>query len=342
MNNTNQSSAIQQSENLITIIGAGAAGIGMGVALSDLGLTDYLIVDRHEVGASFLRWPQQMRFISPSFTSNAFGLLDLNAVTYTTSPAYSLQSEHPTGAEYARYLQGVADLYQLPIQTGVDVHKIQPVDGDHQPCAPDRNQGFLLETSQGSIYSHFVIWAAGEFQYPNLEIFPGSEHCLHNATVQDWANVPGDEFVIIGGYESGIDAAVNLINLGKRVKVLDDTAPWDLSSPDPSLVLSTYTMQRLVTAQATGRLELLTAGVESVQTVEGSGYEITLLDEDGTLQAHTRPILATGFIGSLDRIANLLTWHPQSYHALLTAEDESIRTQIKMARYEYRNYRLAQ
>jgi len=267
-----------------------------------------------------------MRFISPSFTGNAFGLLDLNAVTYTTSPAYSLQSEHPTGEEYARYLQGVASLYQLPVASGLEIQKIEPVDGEGEPCSPDQNQGFLLETVQGTIHSRFVIWAAGEFQYPNLEIFPGSQQCLHNATVRDWADVPGDEFVIIGGYESGIDAAVNLVELGKKVRVLDDTAPWDLSSPDPSLVLSPYTMQRLRLAQASGRLELVMAGVESVEPMANGSYAITLLDDQGILNSETKPILATGFTGSLDQITHLLNWHPQSYHALLTQEDESERT----------------
>ena len=47
MNNLNQFTTTLPPSNLVTIIGAGAAGIGMGVALRDLGLTDYLIVDRH-------------------------------------------------------------------------------------------------------------------------------------------------------------------------------------------------------------------------------------------------------------------------------------------------------
>ena len=90
----------------IVIVGAGAAGLGFGGTLRDLGIENFVILDRAEVGASFLRWPRQMRFITPSFNSTQFGALDLNAVCLHTSPAYSIGVEHPTGEEYAGYLRG--------------------------------------------------------------------------------------------------------------------------------------------------------------------------------------------------------------------------------------------
>jgi len=79
----------------VIIVGAGPAGIGVAVALREVGVDNILVLDRHEVGASFKRWPREMRFITPSFTSNAFGLLDLNAIVAGTSPAYTLDQEHP-------------------------------------------------------------------------------------------------------------------------------------------------------------------------------------------------------------------------------------------------------
>ena len=81
----------------VAIVGAGPAGLGCAVALKEFGVNDIVILDRHEVGASFRRWPQEMRLITPSFTANAFGLLDLNAIVAGTSPAYTLDREHPSG-----------------------------------------------------------------------------------------------------------------------------------------------------------------------------------------------------------------------------------------------------
>ena len=52
----------------------------------------------------------------------------------------------------------------------------------------------------------------------------GAELCLHNSRVRSWASLDGDERVVIGGYESGVDAAVNLARAGKRATVLASTA----------------------------------------------------------------------------------------------------------------------
>lgn len=81
----------------ITVIGAGAAGIGLGVTLTHFGFENFEILDKDEIGSSFLEWPDEMRMITPSFQSNQFGLRDLNSVTLDTSPGYTLQTEHPTG-----------------------------------------------------------------------------------------------------------------------------------------------------------------------------------------------------------------------------------------------------
>jgi putative flavoprotein involved in K+ transport len=297
----------------VVIVGAGAAGVGMGAVLQELGVPRWTILERHEIGASFLRWPAEMRFISPSFTSNGFGLLDLNAVTLATSPAYTLHEEHPTGKNYAHYLKAVAGHFELPVQEGVEVYNVEPA-----------GEQFRLHTSLGQVQSRFVIWAAGEFQYPNQAPFPGSEHCIHNATVPSWQTLAGDEFVVVGGYESGIDAAVNLVRLGKSVRVLDDTAPWDDQSPDPSLSLAPYTRGRLRKAQATGRLELIPVGVEQVERQNGHFVIHGLAGERWT--SPTPPILATGFAGSLSLIHGLFDWHEQFYYARLTEQDESTKT----------------
>jgi putative flavoprotein involved in K+ transport len=294
----------------VAVVGAGAAGIGCGVVLDDLEL-DFEILERYEIGSSFERWPEEMRFLTPSFTANAFGLMDLNAIAPGTSPAYTLGCEHPTGREYARYLRGVADYFELPVRTGVEVHDVQPL--------PEG--GFELDTSRGELRSRFVVWAAGEFQYPNLTPFPGSELCRHSSLVRSWRAVEGDEILVIGGYESGLDAAIHLSASGRRVRVLDAAASWDADDSDPSLTLSPYTRERLEAAAATGRIELVgDARVESVERADSSGYAVHAAGGRKWSTA-APPILATGFAGSLRRISALFEW--ENGHAVLTGEDES-------------------
>ncbi|MEM9484643.1 MAG: NAD(P)/FAD-dependent oxidoreductase [Cyanobacteria bacterium P01_F01_bin.116] len=296
----------------VVIVGAGAAGIGCGVVLKELGLERFTILERHQVGASFSRWPKEMSFITPSFPSHGFGLLDLNAVTLKTSPAIAFQQEHVSGQQYALYLQTVADHFELPIQTEVDV----------QSVAPLPQGGFTLHTSSGKMSTQFVIWAAGEYQYPKLNPFPGAEHCIHNTQIRSWTDLEGDEFIIIGGYESGMDAAANLVALGKKVGILDRNGAWAESDPDPSVSLSPYTLQRLKFVYRTGRLDMVgDAPIEKVKPISG-GYAI-YSEYQKWMTAHP-PILCTGFDTSLKQISPLFDW--SKGYAALTENDESTRT----------------
>ena len=93
----------------VVIVGAGAAGIGQAVSLIHtfgLDASRVRIIERGEaVGASFRQWPEEMRFISPSFNQAGWtSSFDLNAVAHGSSPAYSLHAQHPSGKQYADYL----------------------------------------------------------------------------------------------------------------------------------------------------------------------------------------------------------------------------------------------
>jgi thioredoxin reductase len=298
----------------VVIVGAGAAGVGCGVVLRDLGVERFVILEQHAVGASFLRWPEELRLLTPSFPSNAFGMLDLNAVALNTSPAFSLLCEHPSGVEYARYLQSVAKHHELPVRTGVAVERVTPLD----------EGGFTLQTSAGMLTSRFVIWAGGEFQYPALTPFPGAEHCLHTSKVATWRELVGRERIIIGGYESGIDAAIQLSELGKSSRVLDRLGIWDYHGSDPSRVLSPYTQQRLAIALQQRRIELI--GEVTVERVAQHGRSFVVVGADGrSWESPYPPLLATGFRGSLTCIEELFDWHPEEGYALLTEDDESTR-----------------
>ncbi len=298
------------------IVGGGAAGIGMGCVLRDLKMERFLILERAEIGASFELWPQGMRMITPSFTSNAYGMIDLNAIALRTSPAYTLGTEHPTGEEYADYLNAVAEYRELPVRTGVDVTGIRPQPGG----------GFELDTSVGTLCSRFVIWAAGEFQYPYLDGFPGAEYGIHNSLVEEWDALPGEEIVVIGGYESGADAAIHLAKLGKKVKLIDRNMRWtEKGSSDPSVELSPFTKDRLKQVPD-GSIELL-AGYEVhwIEPADDEGYIIYCESDDGGnqfIKTKHRPILATGFKGSLSLIEPLFE-RDERGNVRLSEHDES-------------------
>ena len=333
----------------VTVVGAGAAGIGIGVALSMLDI-NVRILEREEIGASFRRWPDEMRFITPSFPSNSFGLTDLNAVTPDTSPAFTLDCEHPSGDEYADYLESVAEFYELPVETGVAVTGIQPradspaamtaaADGG-TAVAESSDEGFIVETTDGPLSTEHVVWAAGHFGNPRADVVDGSEHCRHTSTVDSWQehveSSPTNEFLVIGGYESGIDAAVGLHEAGASVQVVDRGWPWAERHPDPSEVLSPYTLERLDTIAESDRLSVDGGTVvERVSRTEGFRVDVRPADREtppfvestavpNSYTVPTRPLLATGFEPTFGPVEPLFSVTDGAVE--LTDRDESTET----------------
>jgi cation diffusion facilitator CzcD-associated flavoprotein CzcO len=293
----------------VIVVGAGPSGIGIGIALKSLKI-NFTILERNEIGASFTRWPKEMRLITPSFPSNEFGLPDLNAVTRNTSPALTLNTEHPTGKQYAVYLKRVNALYKLPVQIGVEVKSV----------IPDEN-GFVVKTQKGDFRCRFLVWAAGEFQYPNIDGFEGAENCIHNSLVKSWSDLDGDSFIVIGGYESGIDAAYHLSELGKRVLVFDGNDSCSCTDADPSMALSPFTRDRLNKALKTGLVNIVKERVSSVEKKDDK-YIVKVGKYNHVTKV--QPILATGFKGSLTLIKDLFDWKEGKVE--LDVYDESTKT----------------
>ena len=299
----------------VVVVGAGPAGIGVAIALGKVGVERMVVLDRHGVGASFARWPGHLRFLTPSFPAHGFGLLDLNAIAPRTSPALALQTEHPSGTQYAEHLRAVAKHFAVPVSRGHDVVSLE-----HDAGAP---WPFRVRTRRRSIAARFVVWAAGEFQYPRLGGFPGAEHCRHTSIAQTSETLGTGDHVIIGGLESGIDAALQVVEYGGRARVVDPAEPWKYAQVDPSRALTPRTQERLRDALDAGRtISLIGDGpVRAVHAGPG-GYRVDGVGIRG-LRTRNRPLLATGFASSLGLLGDHFERDAETAAVLLTSRDES-------------------
>ncbi|UOQ44299.1 NAD(P)-binding domain-containing protein [Halobacillus salinarum] len=278
----------------VLVVGAGASGIGVGILLKQMGCESFRLIDRGKIGESFRRWPKEMRFITPSFPSQGFGQTDLNAVAPKTSPGYTLNQEHPTGEDYAEYLELLVNHYELPVTTDLEVKEVTKLESGL----------FELTTSKGTITSTFIIWAAGEYQYPDWDVFPGAELCIHNSQIQSWGEMEDDDYIIIGGYESGLDAVYQLNQYHKKSRLLARTSTWKLDSSDPSTILSPYTFNRIRESLPDRRIKIFEHHtVQSVSRKNDIYFVQTSEGEEFTTS--TPPILATGFKGSTSIISHL-------------------------------------
>ena len=308
----------ESARTSVLIVGAGPSGIGVATALKQAGVTDMQIIDAREIGASFLNWPRQMSLLTPSFHSNSFGLTDLNAIDPETSPADYLRTQHPKGDQYAKYLKAVATYHELPVRTGVRVSALEK-EGDQ----------FIATTNQGDFFADIVVWATGQFFSPRDQAFPGSELALHSSKVNDWKELEGDEFTVIGGYESGLDAALNLVDLGKTVCLHSRGEPWTSDDPDPSRSISPRTLDRLreilQSPEKSKKLELFKNS--DICSIEESQGWWTLLDQDEIPSvSYTRPILANGFHSGLGLVESLFRHDENNLPVFSEEADESTST----------------
>ncbi|MEM9651336.1 MAG: NAD(P)/FAD-dependent oxidoreductase [Actinomycetota bacterium] len=294
----------------VVVIGAGAAGVGVAVTLRHAGIEDLMVLDRNTIGASFASWPEETRFITPSFPTNSIGMLDLNSVAIGTSPAATLGVEHPTGPDYAEYLQRLARFFELPIAERTDVLDVTIAGGE-----------FHVHIAEGFVRAKHVVWAAGEFQYPRLNGIPGSEHCRHTATVPRYRDLDGDDFIVIGGYESGVDAAYHLAKRNKRVRLFDKDCPWRAKTTDPSVALSTYSGERMRDGDFLGRVQLHPNTRIAAVRKEGNGYVVGTVDGD-RFDTPVPPLYAGGFEGSHRMVAHYFDTREDGY-PFLSESDES-------------------
>lgn len=292
----------------VIIVGSGPAGIGVASLLNQTDI-DYAILEKNVIGTSFLKWPKSMEMITPSFPSNAFGQIDLNSVCEATSPAFSFNKEHLTGEEYAEYLASLVDYFKLNGQTNTEVKKVY-----------SQNDGWLLETNQGPFFCKYLIWAAGEFQNPQIKNIEGAEHCIHSSLVKDAKRLEGDSFIVVGGYESGVQMAYDLIQNNKRVTLIHPDKVDDIHTSDPSKVLSPYTHEKYDKIKGSERYtEILGEAVKV--TDKENAYQVFLRDNQ-MIVTENPPICATGFSLVKKPIEEFITYRPDGSPKLSEKTDE--------------------
>ncbi|MCE4976415.1 NAD(P)/FAD-dependent oxidoreductase [Staphylococcus hominis] len=264
----------------VIIIGAGAAGIGMAVTFKDFNMKDVLVIESGTIGQSFKQWPKSTKTITPSFTTNGFGMPDINAIAKETSPAFTFNEEHVSGDTYAEYLCIVAQHYDIEVATQTKVSDVAYIDGKYK-----------LTTNKGVYSADYIYVATGDYAFPNQPFAYGQ----HYSEVDDFNNLNGNDFVIIGGNESAFDAAINLGSRGASVSIYTTSTGFDHDDADPSVRLSPYTHQRLREAVRQGAHIELNVGYKATEINLHDGVYQVQFENGHTATSSCEPIIATGF-----------------------------------------------
>ncbi|UXU53827.1 NAD(P)/FAD-dependent oxidoreductase [Staphylococcus arlettae] len=288
------------------IIGAGPSGIGMSTTLKQFGI-ESLIIEKKHIGNTFEQWPDTTQFITPSFTTNGFGMPDINAITPDTSPAHTFKKEHIDGLEYQEYLKAVVDIHNLNIQTNTKVISIK------------KNGGiFEIITDQNILKADYVFVATGDFAFPHKPFSVGK----HYSEIKNFNEFKGNHITILGANESGIDAAINLTKLGKKVTIISKTSTYNNDKADPSITLSPYTNQRFKELlQASSPIRLLTnRNVTSIKEYN-EGCQIFCNNQDEPFLTD-EIVQATGFAPKNNPLIQAL-FEISEDNIILSTQDES-------------------
>ena len=204
----------------VVIVGAGFAGIGLGVRLLQAGIDDFVILERNEsVGGTWFEH---------TYPGCACDIpTHLYSYSFARNPSWTRL--FPPQREILEYVRGVADSY------GVTPHIRFRCEMEH--CAWDeQRERWRLRTSRGKLETDVVVSAIGATAEPaepalrGLEEFAGRR--FHSARWDHDHDLRGERVAVIG---TGPAAAQFVPEIQPRVAelfVFQRTPAWVVPHPD--------------------------------------------------------------------------------------------------------------
>lgn len=186
----------------VVIIGAGPCGLSAALELQKIGIQP-LIIEKESVVHSIYLYPTHLQFFSTP------ELLEIGGYPFSTP------NEKPTRIEALTYYRNVANRSELRIRPyhKVTAIQVQP-DGTYALTVQDRFE----HTS--TVLTKYVVVATGYFDYPNLLGIPGEQLPKVTHYFREAHPYTGTKVAVIGGSNSAVDAALELLRVGADVTVI--------------------------------------------------------------------------------------------------------------------------
>lgn len=199
----------------VLIIGAGPCGLAAAIECGRCGF-DVELIDKHNVVHSIYLYPTHMQFFSTA------EMLEIGDVPFAIS------NDKPYRHEALAYYRRVAAHYNLKIsayEEALAVEK-QP-DGSFQVKTRKRSGEQTVRQAK-----HVVI-STGYFDHPNYIGIPGEDLAKVTHYFREAHPYAGMKTAIIGGSNSAVDAAIELIRVGAEITMVyrgsaisENIKPW--------------------------------------------------------------------------------------------------------------------
>lgn len=236
----------------VIVIGAGPCGIAAAAELKKKGI-ESLIIEKGAVTESILQYPNRMTFFSTAEN------IEIAGIPFPTSNVKANRNEA------LQYYRKVAQYFDLNFRLNTSVEKVDR-EGD----------SFIVHTSRGNFKARFVVLATGYFDKPRLLNIPGEDLPNVSHYYKEPYGHSFEKVVIVGGGNSGIEAALELyrhnvdVTMVVRGEDLKPTAKYWLV-PDIKNRIKEGKIKVIFNAEAkairNGEIDIITANDE-IQTLE--------------------------------------------------------------------------
>jgi len=185
----------------VVVVGGGQAGLSMSYCLKQRGI-EHVVLERHGVGHEWrtARW-DSFCLVTPNWQCQL--------------PGHPYDGTDPDGFmtrdEIIDYVESYAASFAPPLREGVAVNELR-LDGD---------DGFALQTSDGSIRASQVVIATGGYHVPRIPriaaTLPSAIEQLHSSQYRHAHELPVGDVLVVGTGQSGCQIAEDLHLAGRRV-----------------------------------------------------------------------------------------------------------------------------
>ena len=184
----------------VAVVGAGPIGLELAIALKRAGL-EYVHLEAKQIGYTISWFPPQTRF----FSSN-------ERIAIAGMPLQTPDQQKASREEYLAYLRGVAEHYDLEVNTYEPVVGIQRGNGE-----------FLLSTQPVGRRRRYrakrIVLCTGGTDHPRRLNIPGEDlpHVSHY--FQEPHKYFRKRLLIVGGKNSAVETAIRCYRAGAHVSV---------------------------------------------------------------------------------------------------------------------------
>ncbi|MFC4324147.1 YpdA family putative bacillithiol disulfide reductase [Litchfieldia salsa] len=183
-----------QNESVI-IIGGGPCGLAAAIALQKIGL-DPLVIEKGNIVNSIYHYPTHQTFFSSSEK------LEIGEVAFIT------ENRKPVRNQALAYYREVVKRKNIRVNSFEEVIQVT------------KSDKFLVETSLETYHANFVVIATGYYDHPNYMDIPGESLDKVFHYFKEAHPYFDCEVAVIGGKNSSVDAALELVKAGASVTVL--------------------------------------------------------------------------------------------------------------------------